>query len=46
MKHITYDLTSSDLEACLLALTKLDLLHDDTGNVPEEQILINKTCAL
>lgn len=46
MKHIAYTLTSSDLEACLLALTKLDLLHDDTGDVPEEQILINKACAL
>ena len=46
MKRISYTLTSSDLEACLLALTKLDLVHDDTGDVPEEQILINKSCAL
>lgn len=45
MKHVTYTFTEADIEACLFALTKLYLLHDD-DEITDAQIQINEQCAL
>ena len=43
MKKIDYSFSSSDIDACIFALTQVDLLHDD--QVPEVQRNINIQCA-
>ncbi len=44
MKHVTYNFSNSDIDACLFSLSHLDVLHDD--EISDAQVSINEHCAI
>lgn len=46
MKKVSYCFSTSDIETCIFALSKLPLLHEEFDDVSEIQMNINESCAL